>query len=65
VPRQAGTSGFQQALEKLKGRLANDVVIKRELDWQRDVKNDQTKQAAFKDKERMPQTFSTCLVMRP
>jgi hypothetical protein len=26
--------GFQQAPEKLKGRLANDVVIKRELDWQ-------------------------------
>jgi hypothetical protein len=38
APRQAGMSGFQQALEKSKGCLANDVVIKQELDWQRDVK---------------------------
>ncbi len=37
-------------MEKLKRHLDNYVVIKRELDWQRDVKNDQTYQAAFKDK---------------
>jgi hypothetical protein len=65
APRQARMSGFQQALEKLKGRLANDVVIKQELDWQHNVKNDRTKQAAFKDKARAQQTFSACLVMQP
>jgi hypothetical protein len=36
---EARTSGFQQALEKLKGCLANDVVIKQELDLQCNVKS--------------------------
>ncbi len=63
APWHAGTSGFQQALEKSMGCLANDIVMKRELNWQCNVKNDQTKQAAFKDKSRTLQTFSACLVM--
>jgi hypothetical protein len=65
TPRLAGTSDFQQALDKLKGRLDHDVIIKQELDWQRDIKADRTKQAAFKDKVQTLQTFSAFLVMRP
>jgi hypothetical protein len=48
--RTSGGSGFQQALEKLKGHLDNNVIIKQELDWQRDIKTDWAKQATFKDK---------------
>jgi hypothetical protein len=65
APRLAGTSGFQQALDKLKGSLDDDIIIKRELDWQRDVKADRTKQAAFKVEARMLQPFSAFLVLRP
>ncbi len=65
APKLAGTSSFQQALDKLKGCLDNDVIIKQELDWQRNVKADRTKQASFKDKAQMLQTFSAFLVMRP
>ncbi len=48
--RMSGGPGFQQALDKLKGRLNNNVIITQELDWQRKVKTDWAKQAAFKDK---------------
>jgi hypothetical protein len=64
APRLAGTSGFQQPLNKLKVCLDDDVISKRELDWQRNIKADRTKQAAFKDKARMLQKFSAFLVMR-
>jgi hypothetical protein len=63
--RASGGSGFQQALDKLKGCLNNNVIIKQELGWQCNVKTDCAKQAVFKDKAQTLQTFSMFLVMRP
>jgi hypothetical protein len=58
-------SGFHQMLERLKGRLDDDVIIKQELDWQQDVKTDQTKASAFKEKARTLQSFAAFLIIRP
>jgi hypothetical protein len=58
-------SGFHQILERLKRRLDDDVIIKQELDWQRDVKTDQTKTSLFKEKAQMLQSYVAFLIIRP
>ncbi len=57
--------GFHQMLEHLKGWLDDDVIIKGELDWQQNVKTDQTKAFAFKEKAQMSQSFVVFLIIRP
>jgi hypothetical protein len=51
-------------MDWLKGRLNDDVIIKRESDWQLDLKADRNKLPGFKEKAQTLQSFTLFLLMR-